>query len=213
MVFGYEYVGTIIKSIPDKNETGLFIMNSQNKKEIRINDTLYHKSIIFSYVANSSIKDGDYIIEFVPIVNEKSSLLDEHSNLNKVIGENEAQNSFSNNYSGRHGQFIFNIKKHSDFYCHQNCYSCYKRSISDYKQFCAICQENFYFIERTNNCFKDPLGYYFNEEKQVYSKCHSNCTKCSKGPIPGNMNCNECKKGLNLEIDEDDNTIRNCHYN
>ena len=60
-------------------------MNSQNKKEIRINDALYHNSIIFSYVAKNTIKDGDYIIEFAPIVNEKSSLLDEHSNLNKVI--------------------------------------------------------------------------------------------------------------------------------
>ena len=211
-LFGYEYVGTKIISVPDKNETGLFIMNFQNKKEIRINDTLYHNSIIFSYVANNTIIEGDYIIEFVTIVNEKSSSLDKYSNLNKIIGTNKTQNSFSKNYTGRHGQFIFNIKNHDNFYCHQNCYSCYKSSISDDKHFCVICQENFYFIESTNNCFKDPLGYYLNEEKQVYSKCHSNCTKCSKGPIPGNMNCDECKKGLYLEIDEDDNSIKNCYY-
>jgi len=211
-LFGYEYVGTIILSVPDKNETGLLIMNSQNKKEIRINDILYHNSIIFSYVANNSILEGDYIIEFVPIVNEKSSFLDKNSNLHKIIGTNEIQNSFSKNYTGRHGQFIFNLKNNNNFYCHQNCYSCYKSSNSDDEQFCVICQKNYYFIESTNNCFQEPLGYYFNEEKQVYSKCHSNCTKCSKGPIPGNMNCDECKKGLNLEIDEDDNSIRNCHY-
>jgi len=210
-LFGYEYVGTIILSVPNKVETGLFIMNSQNKKEIRINDTLYYNSIFFSYIANSTIIEGDYIIEFVPIVNEKSSLLDEYSNLKKIIGTNENQNSFSKNYTGRHGQFIFNIAKHDDFYCHRNCYSCYKKSISDNEQFCAICQENFYFIENTNNCFKDPFGYYFNDEKQVYSKCHSNCEKCSKGPKPNNMNCDECKEEFYLEIDEDDNSIRNCY--
>ena len=210
-LFGYEYIGTIIISVPNKNETGLFIMNCQNKKEIRENDILYYNSIIFSYIANSTIIDGDYLIEFAPIVNEKSSSLNKHSNLNKIIGANKNQNSFSKNYTGRHGQFYFNIKNHSDFYCHQNCYSCYKSSISEDEQFCVICQKSFYFIENTNNCFKDPFGYYLNEEKQVYSKCHSNCTKCSKGPIPGNMNCDECKQEFNLEIDEQDNSIRNCY--
>ena len=210
-IFGFEYVGTIITSIPDKDDTGLLIMNSQNKKEIRKNDILYHNSIIFSYVANNTIIEGEYLIEFVPIVNEKSSLLDKYSNLNKIIGENKNQNSFSKNYTGRHGQFIFNIKSHCNFYCHQNCYSCYKTSISDDEQFCIICQENFYFIENTNNCFKDPLGYYFNERKQVYSKCHSNCTKCSKGPEPNNMNCDECKEEFNLNIDGDKRNCYICH--
>jgi len=210
-LFGYKYVGTIIISVPDKNKTGLYIMNSQSKKEISINDTLYHNSIIFSYVGNSSIEDGVYTIEFAPIVNEKRSTLNRHSNLNKTIGENKNQNSFSKNYTGRQGQFIFNITNHDDFYCHQNCYSCYKSSISDYKQFCVICKENYYFIENTNNCFKDPYGYYFNEEKQVYSKCHSNCEKCSKGPEANNMNCDECKEEFYLEINENDNNLRNCY--
>ena len=209
-LFGYEYVGTKIISVPDKNETGLFIMNFQNKKEIRINDTLYHNSIIFSYVANNTIIEGDYIIEFLTIVNEKSSSLDKYSNLNKIIGIHKTQNSFSKNYTGRHGQFIFYITNHDDFYCHQNCYSCYKRRISDDEQFCAICQDYFYFIENTNNCFKDPYGYYLNEEKQVYSKCHSNCEKCYNGPKPNNMNCDECKEEFYLEIDKTDNRIRNC---
>ena len=209
-LFGYEYVGTRIISIPNKDETGLFIMNSQNKKEIKINDILYHNSIIFSYIANNTIIKGDYFIEFAPIVNEKSSFLDKYSNLNKIYGTNKNQDSFSKNFTGRHGQFIFNIENHDDFYCHQNCYSCFKKSISDDEQFCIICQETFYFIENTYNCFKDPIGYYLNKEKQVYSKCHSNCTKCSKGPIPGNMNCDECKEEFNLDID-DDNNIRNCY--
>jgi len=209
-LFGYEYVGTRIISVPNKDETGLFIMNSQNKKEIKINDILYHNSIIFSYVANNTIIEGDYIIEFTPIVNEKSSFLDKYSSLNKIYGTNKNQDSFSKNYTGRHGQFIFNIENHDDFYCHQNCYSCFKKSISDDDQFCVICKESFYFIENTYNCFKDPFGYYLNNEKQVYSKCHSNCTKCSKGPIPGNMNCDECKEEFNLDID-DNNNIRNCY--
>ena len=210
-LFGYEYVGTRIISVPNKDDTGLFIMNSQNKKEIKINDILYHNSIIFSYIANNTISKGDYIIEFTPIVNEKSSFLNKNSNLNKIYGTNINQNSFSKNYTGRHGQFIFNIENHDDFYCHQNCYSCFKKGISDDEQFCVTCIESFYFIENTYNCFKDPFGYYLNNEKQVYSKCHSNCTKCSKGPIPGNMNCDECKEEFNLEIDEDDNSIRNCY--
>jgi len=210
-LFGYEYVGTKIISVPNKDQTGLFIMSSQNKKEIKTNDILYHNSIIFSYVANSTIIEGDYIIQFTPIVNEKSSFLDNYSNLNKIYGTSKSQNSFSKNYTGRHSQFIFNIKNHDDFYCHQNCYSCYRKSISDNELFCVICKESFYFIENTYNCYKDPLGYYLNSEKQVYSKCHSNCTKCSKGPISGNMNCDECKEEFNLEIDEDDNSIRNCY--
>ena len=67
-------------------------MNSQNKEEIRINDILYHNSIIFNYMGNNTIIEGEYLIEFTPIVNEKSLLLNKHSNLNKIIGINKIEN-------------------------------------------------------------------------------------------------------------------------
>ena len=53
--------------------------------------------------------------------------------------------------------------------------------------------EDFYFVENTKNCFEDPPeGYYFNEEKEVHSKCYDKCKTCSKLNIGNIHNCLSC---------------------
>ena len=196
--FGYELVGIKLITIPDNSKTCLFLKKTRNLEEIKKDDILKESSIIFSYIGNKTIINGDYIIEFIPIVSEKSyDEFNSYANGTYILGEkNVDQKSFFKriNYYGRQGQFIFNLQHHNDFKCHGNCILCYKSFISDNEQYCISCKNDYYFIENTQNCFKDPIGYYFNEEKKVYSSCHSLCAYCISKEINNTyMNCLSCK--------------------
>ena len=200
-LFDYELTGIKIISIPDNEKTGLSIIRTRNLKEIEANDTIKNSLIIFSYIANKTITNGDYMIEFAPIVSEKS-----YEEFNKkanvyIFGEKIEQKSEfkSLDYIGRYGQFSFNLQNHSDFKCHRNCFSCYKSYLSDNEQFCIKCIDNYFFIENTQNCFKEPIGYFFKNDKKVYSSCHPLCRKCiSKELNDSYMNCLSCKNEYKL---------------
>ena len=196
-IFDYKFIGIKIISMPDKIDTGLSIIEDFNQTEVKYNDIiLQNVSIIFSYIGNKTIKEGNYLIEFAPIVSEKSYEEFNSRSTRYSGGEKVSQKSFfkSLEYIGRYGKFIFNLQEHTDFKCHGNCYSCYKGVVSDNEQYCVKCISNYYFIENTENCFKDPIGYYFNEEKNVYSSCHSSCAYCISKEINNTfMNCISCK--------------------
>ena len=196
-LFNYELTGIKIVSIPDNSKTCLSVKRSRNLEEIKKGDKLIKSSIIFSYMGNKTITNGDYIIEFEPIVSEKGyDEFNEKAVSISIFGENIDQESFfkSSDYIGRRGQFIFNLQHHNNFKCHGNCILCYKSFISDDEQYCISCIDDYYFIENTQNCFKDPIGYYFNEKKKVYSSCHSLCAYCISKEINNTyMNCLSCK--------------------
>ena len=221
-LFDYKYTGIKIISIPNKENTRLSIIRTKNLEEINKNDILKKSLIIFSYIGNETIKNGDYIIEFAPIVSEKT--YEEFNSIPEVLiygKSDDAELEFvSLDYMGRNGHFVFNLQHHDDFKCHGNCYSCYKSYISDNEQYCIKCINNYYFIENTENCFKDPIGYYLNPEKNVYSSCHPLCAYCISKEItstymnclscrndnykyyPKNKNCLNCPKYVNYEQTE-----------
>jgi hypothetical protein len=90
------------------------------------------------------------------------------------------------------------------YLCNEECGTCEK------KNKCLTCKENYYFLESTTNCYNQtnyPKGYYFNQDKKVFSACHQNCETCSTGAISDDkMNCDTCKS--DFVYDEDN---KNCN--
>ena len=92
------------------------------------------------------------------------------------------------------------------YLCSEECKTCFEK---DNK--CLICQENYYFLENSKNCYNIsnyPKGYYFNKEKKIFSKCHNNCQTCTEGPIKDKMNCDTCKNNFQY-----DKITKNCNEN
>ena len=232
-LFGYGLTGIKIISIPDNEKTGLSIAKSNNLEEIKTDDILRRSSIIFSYIGNKTIIEDNYIIIFAPVVSEGSFEEFNSKSAVHIMGNSTVsqKNEFKSKiFIGRYGYFSFNLKSHDDFKCHGNCISCYKSYISDNEQFCVKCIADYYFIENTENCFKDPIGYYLNTEKKVYSSCHSLCAYCNSKEInstymncksckldnykfyPKNKNCLNCPKYVNYEQTECINEIPDGYY-
>ena len=63
------------------------------------------------------------------------------------------------------------------------------------------------------NCYKEPEGYYFRENK--YYPCYSSCQNCSQSGDEQNNNCISCKSGFEVKNDyEDDyNCYSICPFN
>ena len=70
-----------------------------------------------------------------------------------------------------------------------------KGNISFYLTSCDI---NYYYLEESKICTSlRPEGYYFDEEKKKFIKCHYNCAKClNYSNDDSNMQCLECKSGF-----------------
>ena len=233
-LFDYILTGVKIISIPDNEKTRLSIRTLNDFEEIKTNDLLINDSIIFSYIANETIKNGDYLIEFAPIVSEKSyeEFNQKPNGIYNAPDDVDQESEFiSLTFIGRYGQFPFNLQHHDDFKCHGNCDLCYKSFVSDNEQYCLKCKRDYYYIENTENCFHEPIGYYFNQEKNVYSSCYSVCAKCVSREIsstymnclscidnenykyyPKNKNCLNCPKYVNYEQTECINNIPDKYY-
>ena len=231
-IFGYKFVGTKIISIPDKELTGLLLTKRKEKSIILENDILINEQIVFSYISNTVITEGDYFIEFAAVIGE----IDYETFNSKIIsttiyGEQKNQESFFSplNYTGRYGRFNFNIKYNYNLNCYKNCYSCYKNGESEYEQNCLSCINDYFFIENTQNCFKEPIGYYLNEN-QIYSSCYPLCEYCESKAInetymnclsfrekdfkfySKNKNCLKCQKYVNYDQTECINEIPAGYY-
>ena len=93
-------------------------------------------------------------------------------------------------------------------------YSCPNINI---KNICNKCNSNFYPKEdnlSTNdsntNCYKNPKGYYLDNNDSIYKKCYFSCESCS---IKGNNvthNCLSCNLNFSFEIKNNDN-YKNCY--
>ena len=76
--------------------------------------------------------------------------------------------------------------------CHENCKTClngpiyYNNKLEIEDTNCVECIDNYFKLENTNNCVnKDnpPERYFFDNERNLFIKCHDNCKTCSEGPI------------------------------
>ena len=231
-LFGYQFIGIKIVSIPNKELTGLLLTKSKNKSEILENDILINDSIIFSFISNTEVTEGLYILEFAAVIGEIDyETFNSQTISTNFYGEQKNQESFFSplNYTGRTGYYTFNITKKENLNCHRNCYSCNKNGESDYEQNCITCINGYYFIENSSNCFKDPIGYYLNEYKN-YSSCHPLCAYCESKEInatymncisciendyvfyPKSKNCLKCTNFVNYEQTECINEIPDGYY-
>ena len=128
-LFDYDLTGIKIISIPNQEKTRLSMVKSNNLEEIQKDDILANSSIIFSYIGNKEITNGDYIIEFAPIVSEKRTYEEFNNNTELfILGYKvDAKSAYkSMDYIGRYGYFVFSLINHDEFKCHEKCYSCFK---------------------------------------------------------------------------------------
>ena len=82
---------------------------------------------------------------------------------------------------------------------------------------CKSCNTNKGYYPKSNeesnsdfiNCYKDPVGYYFDNNTNTYNPCYPTCNKCSSfGNITDNK-CLECIEGYRFISDYEDDT--NCY--
>ena len=132
-----------------------------------------------------------------------------------MFGEQVPTEWYPDEYYGRTSHFVFTVND-----CFDNCKSCTVKGLSINDQKCKVCLDGYYFVEGTENCFKTaPEGYFFNEEKKVYSKCFERCKTCSGYAIvpkasPTNIarfyyNCLSCYENYLLYNSTD---CLNCKY-
>ena len=100
----------------------------------------------------------------------------------------------------------------------ENCFSC--SDLNPIKHLCISCKASFYPKENdpTNlgpyiNCYKDPLGYYLDENDNIYKECHKNCKTCYGKGTEKNNNCKDCNPNY-IFINETNqiNTCFNCKF-
>ena len=231
-IFGLKFIGTKIISIPEKGKTGLLLSKFKDKSEIMENDIIINDSIFFSFIANTEVIEGIYTIEFAAVVGEIDfETFNSEVTSCTIYGVQKNQEPFfsPSNFTGRIGHFKFSVIKKEEFKCHPNCYSCDKNMESEDEQNCITCIDDYYFVENSKKCFKDPIGYYLNENK-IYSSCHHQCEYCEGKELnesymnciscreknylfyPKNKNCLNCPKYVNFEQTECINEIPDGYY-
>ena len=87
---------------------------------------------------------------------------------------------------------------------------------------CKECKTSYYKKENDNSniegyfyCYKDPKGYYLDNNDLLYKKCYDTCETCKiKGDII-NHNCLECNETYSFEISINNykNCYKQCEYN
>ena len=66
--------------------------------------------------------------------------------------------------------------------------------------------------DESKNCFKDPEGYYLDNNDEIYRLCYQTCKKCEeKGDILDHK-CSECKDDFPIEGKNENNNMKCCKY-
>ena len=197
-LFGYEFLGVFILSLPDDN-VGKFIKYNENDEEenIYINQTLNLYDEI-KFKLNENYISGNYSIVFAGVVKEP-----EFEEMNKYSEEYTIYPIDSNTMEkdfyepkiliGKRFEYKFNLKEKQS--CYSSCLTCYSYSANELNHLCKICQPGYYFVEDTFNCYKElDKYYYFDEEKEIFSPCYTDCLTCDKKEINSTyMNCLSCE--------------------
>ena len=186
-IFGVDFYGIKIIKLPSSKETGVYFFSKKENKTIFENDILSPEDeICFVYDYNSLRKGNEvYTIEMAGIVQEKEySKAIEFTIHNKFYGAdgNSAENYYKRKiYIGRTSFYNYTIPNTLNGSnvntCTDNCQVCYNGT-------CLKCQEEFNLIEDTNKCQNLSPGnnYYFDENYNIYKRCHEFCKNCSQGP-------------------------------
>ena len=193
-LFGYEFIGVKILSLPDENKVGYFVNKKYYNKIIKVDDIIEIDSEL-SFVINDNPIGGNYSISFAGMVQEPEFFV---ANNFSILVENYPNTStpekFLNEQKiliGKEFSYKFTIKEKA---CFQNCEICNFPSLNINEQNCIKCKNGFYFKDGTKNCYdKIYYQYYFNKETNTFSPCYKECYTCNTKEINStHMNCLTC---------------------
>ena len=203
-LFGYEFVGVKILSLPNEEDSGYFLNNNTDKKIEK--DTVLDINSTLQFILSDNYKTDVYSIVFAGVVSEPS-----YDKMNEFAEElveyPENQNISEKDFyepktlMGRKVNFKFRLSK-----CYDSCETCTALSEDENDQKCIKCREGFYFKEGTNNCYdKIDSKYYFDEDTKMFSPCYQDCYTCSYKGDSKAMNCLTCDYNLHYY-----NKSKNC---
>ena len=196
-LFGYEFLGVEILSLPPEN-VGYFYKKNDKSYKIKVGDIIdIDTELLFE--ENNSAKLNDYFISFAGVVKEPDyETLDKFATKvenywsYKALSEKEFY--IPKQMLGK--KFTFNFEAGNSKKCFENCLNCNEFSEDENDQQCTECKNDYYFVDGTNNCFKEaPKKYFFNKQKKTFSACHSNCQTCTDKSSGNQMNCLTCIEG------------------
>ena len=206
-IFCYVLTGIKIISIPDTS-TGIQILK-RDSKQIKKDEVISLDEILsITYSTNiQNIKKGNYLIIFTSTLEEANNqdFLKCQINLD-YFGEKIDISWNPDKFTGRVTKFKFTVGN-----CYKNCGSCTEENDNPNDQKCETCFDGFYFEENTQNCFKYANDeYYFNKNKNSFSKCYKNCKTCKDINNGENVhNCLNCKENYLLY---NNSNCLNCKY-
>ena len=194
-LFGYDFLGVKIISLPAEKDSGYFVNNINNEK-IEINDTISKYSEL-QFILSEFCKIGVYSVQFAGIVKEPDyEKMNEFSEEIFIYPENQTEKDISEKefyipkiFLGKKMNYKFILSK-----CYDSCSNCTDFSEDENDQKCINCRDGFYFKEGTNNCYdKIDTKCFFDDNKKVFSPCYKDCLTCSKKENnPKDMNCLSC---------------------
>ena len=201
-IFGVDLHGIKILKLPSSKETGVYFFSQLKNHLIFENDILTTEDEIYFIYDYTVLKKGNekYTIEMAGVVQEKEySKALEFTIYNKFYGKNDSPEIFYKRkiYLGRSSFYNFTIPDalngNYNNTCKENCKVCYNN-------YCVKCQDDFKLIEDTNICieYAPYNNYYFDDNYNMYKRCHHFCKSCLQGPNYNDIleiedtNCIEC---------------------
>ena len=197
-LFGYEFVGVKIISLPDENKVGYFINLNNNNNKITLNEIININSVL-KFVINKNPIKGNYTLSFAGIVKEPEfQIANNFSNKVEYYPNTSTPEKYLNEQKtliGKEFKFSFTIEeKIEEKKCYDNCETCIRPSKDINDQDCIKCKNGFYFKDDTKNCYdKIEYQYYFNKQTNTFSPCYKDCYTCDTKEIDStHMNCLSC---------------------
>ena len=205
-IFCYVLINFQVTEIPNSN---FFTVKNKKSQVIRKGSTLsLDDELTITKIKGKTIPKGRYILAFAPYLNEADyEGFVECSSGSDMFGEQIPTEWYPDEYYGRTVEFKFT----SGIDCFENCDSCTTKGLSLDEQQCDTCRTGFYFVENTKNCFGEaPEGYYYDRDKNIYSKCYESCKVCLIKNEGNSHNCLKCKDNY---IMYRQNICLDCKYN
>ena len=196
-LFGYDFIGVKILSLPDENKVGYFTNLNNNNKKISLNEIININSEL-KFIINNNPINGNYSLSFAGIVKEPEfQIANNFSNKVEYYPDTSTPEQYLNEQKiliGKEFKYNFTIEDKSEEKCYENCETCERPSNNINEQYCIKCKNGFYFKDNTKNCFdKIDYEYYFNENTNTFSPCYKDCYTCKEKEINStHMNCLSC---------------------
>ena len=200
-IFGVELYGIKILKLPNCN--GVYFFSNLKRNIIFENDILLPQDEIHFIYDNAILAIGTniYTIEIAGVVKEQSySESIKYTIKEEYYGVSPPSLYYQPEIKiGKTCFYNFTIRSRPNVNyensCTDNCKICYQ-------SICIKCNDDYkLIIKNSNECIETNTNnnYYYDENSNVYKKCHENCKNCLSGPIYyrnkleiEDTNCQEC---------------------